>query len=80
MALEEALEDLGPRPLAVPRHGEQLGAERAKDLHGPRVGRLLDGDHVARVDEGARDEVEALLRPVHDEDLLGPRLDAARSR
>jgi hypothetical protein len=58
------------------RHGQELGAEGAEDLHGARIGRLLDGDEVARIEQGARDEVEALLRPVHDEDVLRPRLEA----
>src|SRR2546422_3400358 len=41
-----------------------------------RSRRLLDRDGVALVDEGARDEVEPLLRPVDDQDLLRPRLEA----
>src|SRR5436309_1336435 len=76
VALEQALEDFNARPHRVPRHGRELGAEGPEHLEGAGVRRLLDRDGVALVDEGARDQVEPLLRPVDDQDLLRPRLEA----
>jgi len=53
-----------------------LGAKRPEDLHRARVGRLLDRHEVARIDQGASDQVEPLLRPVDDQDLFRARLEA----
>ena len=61
MALQEPLEQVGARPGAVPRHGQELRAKRPEDLHRTRVRRLLDGDEVARIDQRAGDQVEPLL-------------------
>ena len=44
---------------------------RAEEGERPRVTRRLDDDGVAGIDERPRDEVEALLRPVHDEERVG---------
>src|SRR3989442_7814276 len=66
VALQQALEDLSPRSRAVPGHAEKLGPERSEHLHGPRVCRLLDRNEVARIDQRAGDQVEPLLRAVHD--------------
>ena len=49
---------------------------RAQERERARVARVLDGDRVAGIDERARDEVEPLLRPVHDEERVGVRGDA----
>ena len=49
---------------------------RAQERERARVARVLDGDGVARVDERARDEVEPLLRAVHDEERVGVGRDA----
>ena len=76
LALEEPLEMLHGEPPARHRHRQQLGAEGPEDLHGPRVGRLLDGHEVAGVQERARDQIEALLGAVDDQNVLGPRLEA----
>ena len=76
MALEQPLEDLHTRPRRVPGHGRELGAKRPEHLERARVRGLLDRDGVARVDERARDHVEALLRAVDDQDLLRKRLEA----
>ena len=50
---------------------------RAQERERSRVARVLDRDGVARVDERARDEVEPLLRAVHDEKRVGIGGDAA---
>ena len=83
-----AVEELGRLPFEQPlqvvhrqataRHGhrQELGAEGAEDLHCARVRRLLDRDEVARVEQRARDQIEALLRAVDDQDVLGARLEA----
>jgi hypothetical protein len=75
VALQQPLEDVRPRAGGIALHREQAGAEGAEDLHRPRIRGLLDGDHVAGVDQRARDEIEALLRAVDDEDLLRACLD-----
>ena len=66
---------VGVEPARHHRHRQELGAEGAEHLHRARIGRLLDGHEVAGVEERARDEVEALLRAVDDEDLLGAGLE-----
>src|SRR5207247_5136949 len=76
VALEQPLEDLHTRPRRVPGHGRELGTKRPEHLERARIRGLLDRDGVARVDERARDHVEALLRAVDDQDLLGKRLEA----
>jgi hypothetical protein len=79
LALEQPLEVLGVEPTRHHRHREELGAERAKHLHRARIRRLLDGHEVAGVEERPRDEIEALLRAVDDQDLLGaPPAEARR--
>ncbi len=57
-------------------HGQELGAKGPEHLHGAGVGGLLDGHEIPGIEQGAGDEVEALLRPVDDENLLGARLEA----
>jgi hypothetical protein len=52
------------------------GPQGPEHVDRARVGRLLHRDHVARIDERARDQVEALLGAVDDEDVVDPRLDA----
>ena len=76
VALDGALEPVRARAVLPEGDGREPCAERAKHLHRSRVGRLLDGDHVARVEQGARDQVEALLGAVDDEDVVGPGLHA----
>ena len=76
VARQHLLERVGRRPLAVPGHGHQLGARRPEHCDRTRVGRLLHRHDVAWIDEGPRDQVEALLGAVDDEDVLGARLDA----
>jgi hypothetical protein len=49
---------------------------RAQERERPGVARALDGDGVARVDEGSRDQVEPLLGAVDDEDRVGVGRDA----
>ena len=75
MAVEETLEDVHARPGGVPRHGQGLGAERAEHLEGARIRGLLDRDGVARIEQRAGDQVEALLRAVDDQNLVGSRLE-----
>ena len=76
VARQDLLERLGRRPLAVPGHGHELGARRPEHSDRARIGRLLHGHDVAGIDEGPRDQVEALLRAVDHQDVVGPRLDA----
>src|SRR5438046_895811 len=75
VAVEETLEYVHARPGGVPRHGQGLGAERAEHLEGARVRGLLDRDRVTRIEQRAGDQVEALLRAVDDQDVVGPRLE-----
>ena len=56
--------------------GRSWAPNGAEHLHRARIRRLLDRHEVARIDERARDQIEALLRAVDDQDLLGARLDA----
>jgi len=76
VSLQQTLEELRPRSGAVPGHAEELSPERPEHLHRARVRGLLDRDEVARVDQRAGDQIEALLRAVDDQDLLGSRLEA----
>jgi hypothetical protein len=76
VALQQSLEDTDVGPILAPGHGGQLGPERAEHLHGPGIGGLLDRHEVARVEERACDEVEALLGAVDDEDLVRSGLEA----
>src|SRR5439155_19009352 len=73
---DEPLERVRTRALGVPRRREKLRAERPEHLRRPRIRRLLDRDDVPGIDERARDEIETLLRAVHDQDLFRTRLDA----
>src|SRR5437867_2053975 len=75
LALEQPLERVHARAAGVAVDRQQRGAERTKHLHRPRVGRLLDGDRIAGVEQRPRDEIEALLRAVHDQDVFGARLE-----
>src|SRR5262249_33979160 len=72
----QALQRIRPRALVVPWRGEELRAERAEHLRGPWVGRLVDRDDVAGIDERSRDEIEPLLRSVDDQNFIRTRLDA----
>ena len=58
------------------RHRQELGPVGPEDPHRPRVGGLLDGHEVARIQQRARHQIEALLGAVHDQDLLGAHLEA----
>ncbi len=75
LPLEQAVEMLGIEAAVPHGHRQELRPERAEDLHGARIGRLLDRDEVARIQQGPRDQVEALLRAVDDQDLLGADLE-----
>jgi hypothetical protein len=74
LSLEQALELSHVEAVLVHRHRQELGPEGAEHLHRPRIGRPLDGHEVSRIEEGARHEIEALLRAIDDEDLFRPRL------
>ena len=76
MPLQHLPQGLGRRTLAVPGHGHELRAGRPEDVDGAGIRRLLHRHHVARIDERPRDQVEALLRAVDHQDVVGARLDA----
>src|SRR5437667_655281 len=71
VALDGALERVRARAVLPERDRREPGAERAKHLHRPRVGRPPDGGHVPRIEQGAGDPVETLLRAVDDQDVVG---------
>ena len=58
-------------PVAVDRHRDEPRPGRPEALQRAQVGRLLDHDGVARLDQRAGDEIERLLRSRGDDDLLG---------
>ncbi len=75
--LERALERGERGTRAVERHAHEARPVRPEERKRPRVRRRLDDDRVARIHEGARDEVEPLLRSVHDEERVRVGRDAA---
>jgi hypothetical protein len=66
-----------PIPARRPQCGP-TGARRLERNRRARVARVLDDRAVARIEQQARDEVEALLRAVDDDDLLRVAGEAAR--
>ncbi len=80
------VEALGARPRAaierleigafvVGGNAHEARAGRGEEVDGPGVGRLVDEKGVARIEERAGDEVERLLAPRRDEDVLRRRRD-----
>jgi hypothetical protein len=65
-------------PARVHRHAQEAGAHRLEGNGRARVVRLLHHRAVARIEQDARDQVQCLLRPVHDHDSLGVAHDAPR--
>ena len=74
---ERALERGQRETCAVQRHAHEPCPVRPEERKRPRVRRRLDDDRVARIHQRARDEVEPLLRPVHDEERVRVGRDAA---
>ena len=48
-----------------------VGLERGEDRDGTWVGRRLGDDDVSRVDQRARDEIDHLLAPGRDQQVVG---------
>ncbi|KAF5053309.1 hypothetical protein DSECCO2_399660 [anaerobic digester metagenome] len=69
VAGEEESEGLESGSPVVNRNGEGAGFVQAERLDRPEVPGRLDHDGVPRVDQALRDQVEALLRAIHDLDL-----------
>ena len=61
----------------VLRHADQRGLQIVKRGDRAAIGRQLDDHAIARIDQHAADEVEALLRSARDDDVLEARADAA---
>jgi hypothetical protein len=58
-------------PFVVQRERVDLRATRLEGQRGPGVPWVFHADPVAGVEHQPRDEVERLLHPRHDRDLLG---------
>ena len=63
--------------VVVAGHGDEGGLAAGEGLERGQVAGVLDGDRVARVEQHAGREVDALLRAVGDEHLVGADADAA---
>src|SRR6202011_5047469 len=57
--------------LVVCRYINVLSLIRVERLDGAEVGRILDDNRVARIEQHFADEIEALLRAADDEHLIG---------
>ena len=73
--VREAYAPVGRKPvghdaMVVDGDIEQRGAGRLERKPGHPVARVLDDDVVARVDQHSRTQVDALLRSMHDHDLV----------
>ncbi|CPU62865.1 Uncharacterised protein [Mycobacteroides abscessus] len=75
-AREHLLQRLRDEPVLVEGHVHDVGLVRPEHAQRPDVARRLRDDHVARVDEDPRDEVERLLRAGRHDDVVGVALDA----
>ena len=58
------------QPMLVDRHVEQGRSERLEDPPRPGVARVFEHHHVVGLDQQARDQVDRLLGPGRDDDLL----------
>ena len=75
---QRALEHVGAHAVLVGGHADEARPRAAEGLQRADEGRLLDDDGVARVEEDARREVEALLRAGQHHHLGGRAAHAAR--
>jgi hypothetical protein len=60
-----------PHALGVERDADHARAKRLKRIQRAGVGRTLDDDRVAGPQQGARQQVDRLLRAAGDHDLVG---------
>ena len=65
------LDLVGQHPVVVHRHAGVLGLIGAPRLEGAQVGRPLDEQMIAGIDEDLADEIERLLRAAREEDVVG---------
>ena len=70
------LQQVGSQAVAVGRDRDEVGVASRQRLEGADVRRRLHHDMVARIDQGAGQQVQTLLRPGGDEHVLGPALAA----
>ena len=75
-----AREHVEVEALVVGRHEGEAGAGGEKGAARALVSRLFDRRDVARREQQAGRQVEALLRPAHDQELLGVAPDAATAQ
>jgi hypothetical protein len=66
------------QPLGVHRHRYDPRTRAQQGAARPRIARLLHPDPVARIEQQAADQLEALLGPGHDQYLVGAEAGAAR--
>jgi hypothetical protein len=83
--VREAYAPVGRKPVGheamlVDGDIEQRGAGRLERKPGHPVARVLDDDVVARVDQHSRTQVDALLRSMHDHDLVGSQTARGRAK
>jgi hypothetical protein len=64
--------------LRVDRYGPHLHPRRNRGSASPCIARVLDPDRVSRIGEEPEREAEGLLRPAHDDDVVGAATHAAR--
>jgi hypothetical protein len=75
--LEGRVERLEIDAVGVLRDSHEIGLQVAEGRDRTHVGRQLDENHVAGIDQHARDEIEPLLRAGRDEQILQRRRDPA---
>ena len=75
---EGLLEQIGWNALVVDGHADHVGAGPAEGHQRADEGRRLRHHHVARLEEGAGEDVQPLLAPRGDQDALGRHFRSAR--
>ena len=67
---EPPLELVDLEPVVVHGDGDEVGLEAPERLDRAEVGRRLDDDHIAAVEEGLADQLERLDRAAREQELL----------
>ena len=67
VACQRELEQVGPYPLIVEGDAHDARAQGRQRADRPGVGRIFHDDRIARVDEGAKRQLQGLLGAVGDE-------------
>ncbi len=66
------------KPFSVNRHWYHARASRQQRSARPKITGIFQPDHIARVKQYARDQINALLCACDNDDLFGGAVNAAR--